>query len=225
VLHAFASFITNHEIVSVTITVKTGLLVHARWYFLDVVANVAPLAPGPLGLVQEFVNTLEMGPDGNTETLGTPEALAGWLVERGLADAVEVAPGDHAGARGLREALRRLLLANNGHPVHDDDLAVLNATAAAAGLRPRFVTGGRVVLEPDAGGVPGALGRLLAAVSEAMNNGSWSRLKACGDPSCQGAFYDRSKNHSGHWCSMEVCGNRAKARVFRQRRRAVTGTR
>jgi predicted RNA-binding Zn ribbon-like protein len=34
------------------------------------------------------------------------------------------------------------------------------------------------------------------------------------------AFYDRSKNRSGHWCSMRVCGNRAKARQFRERRRA-----
>ena len=56
---------------------------------------------------------------------------------------------------------------------------------------------------------------------EAMADGTWSRLKACSADSCQWVFYDTSKNRSGHWCSMRVCGNRAKARQFRARRREV----
>jgi len=184
---------------------------------------VANRAPGPLGLVQEFVNTLELEPEPVAETreaIGTPEALGAWLDQHGLLGAGGVTAADHAGALELRQALRRLLLANNGGPLREDDLDVLNAVAAAGGLRPRFVAGAQMVLVPDAGGVPGALGRLLAAVAAAMNEGTWSRLKACADHTCQWAFYDRSKNHSGHWCSMEVCGNRAKARLFRQRRRS-----
>jgi predicted RNA-binding Zn ribbon-like protein len=57
-------------------------------------------------------------------------------------------------------------------------------------------------------------------IAEAMAEGSWGRLKACSDHGCQWAFFDRSKNRSGHWCSMRVCGNRAKARQFRERRRS-----
>ncbi|MGH2778535.1 MAG: CGNR zinc finger domain-containing protein, partial [Actinomycetota bacterium] len=31
------------------------------------------------------------------------------------------------------------------------------------------------------------------------------------------AFYDHSKNRSGKWCTMRVCGNRAKTRAYRER--------
>src|SRR5215831_10460631 len=150
---------------------------------------MAGRAPGSLGLVQDFVNTLEMEPrDDDIEQLGTSAALTAWLTDRGLL------AGSSAG---------------------DADLALLNRVAEETGLRPRFEAGGGVVLEPAAGGVPGALGRLVAAVSEAMNAGTWRRLKACGDQGCRWAFYDGSKNRSGHWCSMESCGNRAKAQQFR----------
>jgi predicted RNA-binding Zn ribbon-like protein len=183
---------------------------------------MATQAPGSLGLVQDFVNTLEMEPrprEADVERLATPEALAGWLRERDLLPESRAGADDLARALELREAIRRLLLANNGAPAHQADLALLDRVARESGLRPRFVAADRVVLEPAVGGVIGALGRLLAAVSEAMNQGTWQRLKACGDQGCRWAFYDSSKNRSGHWCSMESCGNRAKARQFRQRRR------
>jgi predicted RNA-binding Zn ribbon-like protein len=37
---------------------------------------------------------------------------------------------------------------------------------------------------------------------------------------CEWAFYDRTKNRSGRWCRMDQCGNLAKAKAFRERRRA-----
>jgi len=183
---------------------------------------MAGRAPGSLGLVQDFVNTLEMEPrDDDIEQLGTSAALTAWLTDRGLLAGSSAGDADLALALDVREAIRRLLFANNGGPTHDADLALLNRVAEETGLRPRFEAGGGVVLEPAAGGVPGALGRLVAAVSEAMNAGTWRRLKACGDQGCRWAFYDGSKNRSGHWCSMESCGNRAKAQQFRQRHRAT----
>jgi predicted RNA-binding Zn ribbon-like protein len=127
---------------------------------------------------------------------------------------------DLAEALELREALRRLLIANNGGPRSAADVDVLDRMALRAGLRLRFGSAPmRVMLEPAAAGVAGALGRLVAVAAEAVNDGSWSRLKACAEHTCQWAFYDRTKNHSGHWCQMMVCGNRSKARQFRQRRR------
>ena len=192
---------------------------------------MASHAPGALGLVQDFVNTLEMEPGpkaADIEQIGTPEALSAWLGERGLlpSDGTDGAAGadDVARAFELREAIRRLLFANNGGSADQADLALLNRRAGECRLRPRFVTGGRMVLEPAAAGIQGALGRLLAAVSEAMSEGTWPRLKACADEECRWAFYDTSKNRAGHWCSMETCGNRAKARQFRQRRRSVSPT-
>jgi predicted RNA-binding Zn ribbon-like protein len=68
--------------------------------------------------------------------------------------------------------------------------------------------------------VDNAFGRMLATVFRAMSDGTWSRMKACGNPDCRWAFYDATKNHSGRWCEMASCGNRMKARAFRERGRA-----
>ena len=59
-----------------------------------------------------------------------------------------------------------------------------------------------------------------AIVQRAIVDGTWARLKACRWDTCQWAFYDTSKNRSGSWCSMAVCGNRAKAAAYRRRRRS-----
>ena len=59
----------------------------------------------------------------------------------------------------------------------------------------------------------------VAIVAESVAGGSWERLKACPREECEWAFFDRSKNRSGRWCRMEECGNLAKARAFRERRR------
>jgi len=182
---------------------------------------VANRAPGSLGLVQDFVNTRALDPD--QEQIATPEALRAWLDDHALLAHEPIGEADRLRAVELREALRRLLLANNGAALDAADLELLNRFAEDGGLRPRFLPGGRVALEPGVPGVTGALSRLLAAVADAMNAGTWSRLKACADHGCLWAFYDRSRNRSGHWCSMEVCGNRAKARQFRSRRRSSPG--
>jgi len=50
--------------------------------------------------------------------------------------------------------------------------------------------------------------------------GTWPRLKACANDTCQWAFYDISKNRSGRWCTMDACGNLMKARAYRRRRAA-----
>jgi len=130
--------------------------------------------------------------------------------------------GEHARAIELREALRRLLFANNAGELHEVDFDVLNSAARDAGLRVLFLPKGQARLEPEAAGTAGALGRIVASVSDAMTDGTWFRLKACADERCRWAFYDQSKNRSGHWCSMEVCGNRSKARQFRRRQRAAS---
>jgi predicted RNA-binding Zn ribbon-like protein len=53
-------------------------------------------------------------------------------------------------------------------------------------------------------------------------------MKICRAGGCQIAYYDRSKNASRCWCSMQVCGNRNKTRAYRRRsasRRAVAAVR
>ena len=62
---------------------------------------------------------------------------------------------------------------------------------------------------------------VAAAAFAAMLDGSWRRLKACPREVCGWAFYDRSSNASATWCSMQVCGGRAKAGAYYRRRRAA----
>jgi predicted RNA-binding Zn ribbon-like protein len=173
-------------------------------------------APGALELVRSFVNTREV--EEGTDELTDPASLAAWLGGRGLMRGRTASRSDLERARRLREAFRVLLLANNGVGAGAEAGAVLDRSARRAGLGVRFRAGtGR--LEPTAGGVDGALGRLLAVVAEAMLDGTWSRLKACRADDCQWAFYDHARNRSRTWCSMAVCGNRSKARAYRSRRR------
>lgn len=176
-------------------------------------------APGRLALVQDFVNTAEW--DEDRDDLATPEGLAAWLAGQGLP---EERPDEDDVRRAvrLREAIRVLCVANNGGVLRDGDLDELNRTAESARLRPRFRSGGASELEPEAGGLEGALGRVVAAIHEAMAQGTWSRLKGCRNEACQYAFYDHTRNHAGAWCSMQSCGNREKARRFRSSRRDAT---
>jgi predicted RNA-binding Zn ribbon-like protein len=173
-------------------------------------------APGQLERVREFVNTLDV--EAGTEELSSPAALGEWLAAQELG-AARPTREDLRRAIELREALRAVMLAHNDHqPVPREASATLDAAAKRARLQLRFDRGGAAVLEPEAAGVAGALGRLLAIVSGAIADGSWVRLKACREHTCEWAFYDHTKNRSGAWCTMDVCGNRAKARAYRERR-------
>ena len=173
-------------------------------------------ATGFMGLVQAYVNTVDIqdGP----EELSDPNTLQGWLVAHGLMEPGQpVTEGDLKHAIAVRESIRGLIGVNSGGRVYPVDIATLNEAAAASWLRPRFGADGKARLEPEAGGVAGAMGRIVAAVFAAMGEEDWQRLKLCGSSTCRWAFYDRSRNHSSRWCTMASCGNRQKARRFRQR--------
>lgn len=176
------------------------------------------VAPGQLRLVQAFVNSVnvEFGPD----RFDTLEGYARWLSRHGLA-ATRLVPteSDRRVAVALREALRALLRENNGAEPEPGARQTINRVAAQSPTAFAFDAVGQLVARPlhdDARGVPGLV---IAAVHAAMSDGSWPRLKACDEHECTWAFYDRSRNRSSRWCSMAVCGSRAKMRTYRQGRR------
>jgi predicted RNA-binding Zn ribbon-like protein len=178
-------------------------------------------APGELNHVRRFVNTLDL--EDGSDDIAKPGALRDWLAERGLIDErSELTDADVRQAHAVREALRKLLLANNGDALDPAAVEALNAAAKGAELQVRVAPDGSARLAPVRGGIDAAIGRLLAIVHTAMADGTWPRLKACAlHESCEWAFYDWSKNRSGTWCDMKVCGNRAKARAFRERHKAA----
>jgi predicted RNA-binding Zn ribbon-like protein len=176
-------------------------------------------APGDLELVREFVNTLDLETGAETEELSSPQRLRDWLAERELIPAGAKLDGsDLARAVELREALRGLLLANNGVPPRDRDVRIVDRATASSELAVRLRGAGTAELEPRGSGLDAAIGRMAAIVFEAMVDGRWERLKACPADDCHWAFYDHSRNRSGTWCEMAVCGNRSKVRAYRERR-------
>jgi len=177
------------------------------------VSNLEP--PHSLQLVIDFVNTLDI--ETGAEELDTPDALARWLSERRLLDGT-ADESDLAKAIELREALRAVLAAHNGGEPEPRAAAVLERTAEQGQLGIRFAADGSAALRTRTAGVPGALARLLAFVARSSTDGTWARVKACGADDCRWAFYDHSRNRSGRWCDMAVCGNREKVRTYRSRR-------
>jgi predicted RNA-binding Zn ribbon-like protein len=184
-------------------------------------------AAGDLRAVQAFVNTRDI--EQAADELASPAALAGWLRTAGLLDeqqATGPGPGqqDLELALRLREALRGVLRAHAGHGTAGDAVAELSKVAGSLRIRLEVFPDGQVRSQPAGRGVPAALARLLLIAAEAGTAGTWARLKACSADDCQWAFYDRSPTRNGCWCSMQICGSRAKSRAYR-RRAALTASR
>ena len=177
-------------------------------------------APEPLSLVQDFINTAALGR--GEDELESPGALAAWLRRHALAGAgTTISAAEHRRAIDVREGLRAVLVAHNGGQPDREAVERLERAAARAELRACFPADGGPELVPSCDGASGALARLLVIVTSAGGDGTWGRLKACADEGCRWAFYDHSKNRSGRWCTMAVCGNQQKARSFRARRRRL----
>ena len=177
-------------------------------------------APGDLELIRGFVALHDHAVADAAALEPIPSTLDWWLREEGLIPAgggsVEE---DLVWGLGIRDALVTKVLENMGGPVDPEAMLRLNTAAVETGLRPRFDTR---CLDPTADGVRGAIGRILGIVFLAELDGSWHRFRMCADPTCTTVFYDRSKNHSAKWCSMQNCGNRNKVRAFRERRASAT---
>lgn len=178
-------------------------------------------APDQLELVRTFVNTFDH--DERTDALADAAALTAWLDANGLG-APAASAADLACARELREALRAILQHHGGMDLDPAAPPVVDAAAERARLAVSFDDHAHAIVEPKAGGVDGALGRLLVTIADAQRDGTWPRLKACAAEDCQWAFYDRSRNRSAVWCDMKVCGNRHKVRSFRERRSGDAST-
>jgi predicted RNA-binding Zn ribbon-like protein len=173
-------------------------------------------SPHELDLVIDFVNTLDLEKDID-ELAG--HGLDDWFAGRGLYSprATPLDDGDRRRAVRLREALRALMLANNGGATNDQAGGELERIARLGELGVHFACDGAVTLAPSSQDFAGSLARLLVPVAGAGSDGTWLRVKACRADDCHWAFYDRSRNRSGVWCEMAVCGNRTKVRTYRER--------
>jgi predicted RNA-binding Zn ribbon-like protein len=175
-----------------------------------------PGAPGRLAYVQAFLNTFwDLDGDGS-EVWASPGAYGRWLRARGFRGVPSAA--DLERALAMRDALRALCLAHHDFAEAPEALAVLDGIAHAVGpaaaLTPRLSAG---ALEPAGDGPDAACALALGIVFVARAEGTLRRLKVCPHAHCGWAFYDFSRNRSGQWCSMRICGNRTKGETFRRR--------
>ena len=186
---------------------------------LDAQPGHRPPAPGQLALVQAFLNThFDLGDSWGSELLHSPGSLRAWLASHGLLTAF--APVDESEldrALQLRRALRRLI----ERPGEARALAGLNAVATRAPATVAFTASGPRFSSGEDAAPSSALGPLAMIAAVSMLDGTWGRLKLCPGEHCGWAFYDQSRNRSGRWCSMSVCGARTKARAHYARTRAA----
>jgi predicted RNA-binding Zn ribbon-like protein len=180
-------------------------------------------APEPLLLVQTFVNTRDI--EQGTDLLAEAAAASQWLHQAGLL-APEATAGaeDLRAARAARECIRSLIARNGGGAaLADDDLRPLRAVTRASQPQLTIDLAGQVLLaSPDRGRLMDGLLGLLLIIRDAQHDGTWGRLKICGNPDCRWAFYDRSHSRRGAWCDMASCGNLIKNRNLRARRGSQT---
>jgi predicted RNA-binding Zn ribbon-like protein len=184
------------------------------------------MAPDGLALAQEVVNTRAIG---KAEDLLADEAtgldwlratVREWAGRQGIAaPAGEPSAADHAAVRDLRTRLEGILL-SRGRSGNDD--------AAAPSRKPAHVPAellvgrdGEVRLSPARASSWGKWleSAVWAEVLLAQRAGTWARLKLCREPACASAFYDMSRNNSGVWHDVRVCGNAANLRASRLRRK------
>jgi predicted RNA-binding Zn ribbon-like protein len=129
-------------------------------------------------------------------------------------------------ALALRETLYRLFRAlarqTSASPA---DLAALNAALSHAMAHVRVAataTGYAWDWDQDDGALDRMLWPVVRSAADVLTSGDLSRLRECEGDGCGWLFYDTSKNRSRRWCTMQGCGNRAKARRHYQRTRSAT---
>ena len=165
-------------------------------------------APGSVGLVQALVNSLDI--EAGIDHIASGRHLGSWLDHEGLARPAAISDAEAARVRDVREALRSA--------IEGDDSEQLTRAVAGIALYVASSPDGPVLV-PAGAGIDAALATILAAAIGGVADGTWARLKICRNDRCRWAYWDASRNRSGVWCTMAVCGNRAKGRAYRRRGR------
>jgi predicted RNA-binding Zn ribbon-like protein len=174
------------------------------------------VVPAELSLVKAFLNSTDI--EEGTDRFETAESIRAWLVERDLPGAdAPWTERDRAKLTGLREALRAVVGAHGSAPP-PEALEVIATAARTASVTIEFDATGATDLRPTGRGLDAVIGRLLGDIASAQRMGTWHNLRICRRDVCRWAFYDASRNHSGVWCTMSICGNRVKSANLRRRR-------
>lgn len=191
----------------------------------------------------DFVNTLDWrgraaAEGGAEETLVSYAALLAWCRRAGILGAATASELERLAARSptraeavrgeaiaLREAVFRLAdAARQGRTAPKADLAILNRCLLeypeGRALAP---SQGRLVWRSHGDGIElgSPLGAIARLAADLLVTAEPESIRCCAGPGCGWLFHDTSPNKRRRWCSMEACGNRAKARRHYQRVKAA----
>ena len=191
-----------------------------------------------LGL--DFLNSIATPVDTPVDWISDGDGLLNWLEQAGLVQAATSAavrdratPGEiddiAARARQLREWFRGFVDERRGRSLMPEDLSELEPLNRLLERDQRF---SQIVSEHD-GGVPRLTLRisrswrtpdtLLQPIAEALAqivcDEDFEHIKACEGHTCTLMFADHTRVRARRWCSMAVCGNRAKQAAHRSRLR------
>jgi predicted RNA-binding Zn ribbon-like protein len=174
-------------------------------------------APGGLGFVQDFLNTVGVegyGTDLLADTALARDWVSGavrtWSALRGKhGEAPSLNDTDLSKLRALRDTIGQLV---RGEAVDASRMTAVPASFALAET-------GAVQLVPAGTGWRWLTSVLWGEILLSQQEGTWRRIKQCHNHPCLSTFYDRSKNNSGVWCNVKTCGNVANLRASRARRR------
>ncbi|HUK50109.1 MAG TPA: CGNR zinc finger domain-containing protein [Terriglobales bacterium] len=166
-----------------------------------------------LELILKFINTWNIKE--GADEISSPKSLVAWLSRHGLTDAKQRATeADLHLFLKIREGLRALAMLNSGVPPEPRPLLEMKEVVEKQTFRFTLTEEGEFTTTATGSALNRLAGSMLLQVYRSMINGKWTRLKTCKDDTCLKVFYDRSRNHSGKWCSMSVCGNRTKVRNY-----------
>jgi predicted RNA-binding Zn ribbon-like protein len=192
-------------------------------------SSTAPLATSrePLfiadDLALDFINTRFGVGQSFRECFGSDESVLQWLLRTGSITAGEVPKGRSGtllkAAIELRESARDLVAYRKAGRVGDP--AVLNRFLAldrsSRQLEWRHGKPPTLRLQRHLPTVEAALVPVANAVATLLTEGEFQLVRTCESSDCTLWFYDRTKAHHRRWCSMALCGNRAKVASFRAR--------
>jgi predicted RNA-binding Zn ribbon-like protein len=201
------------------------------------------LAPPGKQACLDFANTVDWhSSDHPVDSLiGYPE-FVNWAKDKGLIGGEEAArllkegrarPNAAAAALNdaklLRESIYRILvcLAKRKAPAHSD-VTRLNGELEESLSRIRvLVSGGGPTIRwsGEVGDLRSITWLVAKSALDLLTSDELGLLKECAneEEGCGWLFLDRTKNRSRRWCSMDSCGNRAKARRHYERGKAASG--
>ncbi|MEX3966529.1 ABATE domain-containing protein [Paraburkholderia sp. EG286B] len=186
----------------------------------------------------DFLNSVATPVDVPIDWIADGEGLLSWLEQAGMVPAPVLAAlraqftaGEFdavAGeARALREWFRSFVRERKGRPLAGADLGELAPLNELLARDDRY---GEVVAAGSEGAAAfeyrvdrrwNAPESLLMPIAEALAKlvceQDFTHVKACEGPKCTLLFADHTRGHARRWCSMAICGNRAKVAAHRKR--------